>query len=139
MAKNAKKGAIYTEVYTVEEFAKIFKLSRDVVLTLIRKGEIPAICFGNQQRIPRAVVDHYFAQATTPRQRGFGMWRNNPVSLAYINKLRDRDQRSAVRFLKDIGGRTRRLHRRDAEVAEERVFSLGNIPNSVRPLRLCGR
>jgi excisionase family DNA binding protein len=103
MAKNAKKAAIYSEVYTVEEFAKIFKLSRDAVLTLIRKGEIPAICFGNQQRIPRAIVDHYFAQATTPRQRGFGMWRNNPISgLAYVNRLRDRDQRAAERFLKDI-------------------------------------
>jgi excisionase family DNA binding protein len=103
MAKNPKKTMIYSEVYTVDEFAKIFKLSRDVVLTLIRKGEIPAISFGNQQRIPRAIVDHYLAQATTPNQRGFGMWSKKPISaVAYVNKLRDREQRSPEKFLKDI-------------------------------------
>ena len=103
MAKNAKKAAIYSEVYTVVEFAKIFKLSRDAVLTLIRKGEIPAIFFGNQQRIPRAVVDHYLAQATTPHQRGFGMWSKNRIaSRAYVNKLRTQDHRTAEMFLKHL-------------------------------------
>lgn len=103
MAKNAKKPASYSAVYTVEEFAKIFKLSRQSVRTLIRTGEIPAIRIGKQHRIPQTVVDHYFAQATSPQERGFGMWKKNRVpSLAYVNKLRDQDQRGTASFLKDI-------------------------------------
>jgi hypothetical protein len=38
-----QQQASYPEVYTVEEFAKLFKLSPGSVRTLIRKGEIPAI------------------------------------------------------------------------------------------------
>ena len=103
MAKNAKKAATYSAVYTVEEFAKIFKLSRQSVRSLIRTGEIPAIRIGKQHRIPQTVVDHYFVQATSPQERGFGMWKKNRVpSLTYVNKLRDQDQRGAANFLKDI-------------------------------------
>jgi excisionase family DNA binding protein len=105
MAKNEKKTVTNQEVYTVAEFAKIFKISGDRVRTLIRKGDIPAIRIGNQQRIPQAVVDHFFAQATTPHQRGFGMWRKSRrPSVAYVNKLRDQDQRAAADFLKAIAG-----------------------------------
>lgn len=105
MAKNEKKTVTNQAVYTVAEFAKIFKISGDRVRRLIRKGDIPVICIGNQQRIPQAVVDHFFAQATTPHQRGFGMWRKTRIpSLAYVNKLRDRDQRGPFDFLKDITG-----------------------------------
>jgi excisionase family DNA binding protein len=103
MAKNEKKTVTNQEVYTVVEFAKIFKISAARVRRLIRKGEIPAIRIGNQERIPQAVVDHFFAQATTPQQRGFGMWRKTRIpSLAYVNKLRKQDGRSASDFLKDI-------------------------------------
>jgi excisionase family DNA binding protein len=105
MAKNEKKTGTNQEVYTVAEFARLFKISADHVRTLIRKGDIPAIRIGNQQRIPQAVVDHFFAQATTPQQRGFGMWRKTRLpSRTYVNKLRDRDQRAAADFLKDIAG-----------------------------------
>jgi excisionase family DNA binding protein len=103
MAKNEKKTVTNQEVYTVAEFAKIFKISGARARRLIRKGDIPAIRIGNQQRIPQAVVDHFFAQATTPHQRGFGMWRKTRLpSLNYVNKLRDQDQRGAADFLKDI-------------------------------------
>ena len=103
VAKNPKKAASYSAVYTVEEFAKIFKLSLQSVRALIRTGEIPAIRIGKQHRIPQAVVDHYFAQATLPTERGFGMWKKNRVpSLPYVNKLRDQDRRGAASFLKDI-------------------------------------
>ena len=103
MAKNPKKPPSYSTVYTVEEFAKIFKFSRQSVKTLIRTGEIPAIRIGNQHRIPQTVVDHYFAQASSPQERGFGMWKKNRVpSLTYVNKLRDQDRRGAATFLKDI-------------------------------------
>ena len=105
MAKNEKKTVTDQEVYTVAEFAKIFKISGHRVRILIRKGAILAIRIGNQRRIPQAVVDHFFAQATTPHQRGFGMWRKTPLpSLACVNKLRDQDQRGAADFFKDIAG-----------------------------------
>ena len=95
--------ASYPEVYTVEEFAKLFKLSPEAVRILIRKGEIPAIRIGKQYRIPQDVVDRYFAQALPPEERGFGMWRQKPVaSLTYVNRLRDRDRRTPAAFLRDM-------------------------------------
>lgn len=98
-----QRAVIYSEVYTVEEFAKLFKLSAEAVRTLIRKGEIPAIRIGKQYRIPQAVVDRYFAQALSPEERGFGMWRQKPVaSLTYVNTLRNRDRRTPEAFLKDM-------------------------------------
>src|SRR5713101_8143496 len=93
----------YPEVYTVEEFEKLFKLSPEAVRTLIRNGEIPAIRIGKQYRIPQDVVDRYFAQALPPKERGFGMWKRRPVaSLAYVNKLRAQDRRTPEQFLKDM-------------------------------------
>jgi excisionase family DNA binding protein len=61
-----QQPASYPEVYTVEEFAKIFKLSPEAVRNLIRQGEILAIRIGKQYRIPQNVVDRYFAQALSP-------------------------------------------------------------------------
>ncbi len=98
-----QQQASYPEVYTVEEFAKLFKLSPEAVRTLIRKGEVPAIRIGNQYRIPQDVVDRYFAQTLPPEARGFGMWRQKPVaSLTYVNKLRDRDRRTPEAFLREM-------------------------------------
>ena len=98
-----QKQVSYPEVYTVEEFAKMFKLSPEAVRTLIRNGEILAIHIGKQYRIPQDVVDRYFAQALPPEERGFGMWRRKPVaSLAYVNKLRDKDHRTPEAFLQDM-------------------------------------
>lgn len=94
---------MYSDVYTVEEFAKIFKLSPEAVRTLIREGEISAIRIGKQYRIPQIVVDRYFAQALSPEERGFGMWKQGRIpSLTYVNKTRARDRRTPVTFLKDI-------------------------------------
>lgn len=98
-----QRAVPYPKVYTVEEFAKIFKLSPEAVRALIRKREIPAIRIGKQYRIPQDVVDRYFAQAVPPKERGFGMWKAKPVeSLTYVNKLRDRDRRTPEAFLKDM-------------------------------------
>ena len=95
--------ATYPTVYAVEEFAKIFKLSPEAVRNLIRKQEIAAIRIGKQYRIPQQIVDRYFAQATSPKERGFGMWKQKPVeSLSFVNKLRDRDYRTPEAFLKDM-------------------------------------
>ena len=81
----------------------MFRLSPEAVRGLIRKGEIPVIRIGRQYRIPQGVVDRYFAQATSPEERGFGMWKQKPVaSLTYVNKLRDGDRRTHEEFLKDM-------------------------------------
>lgn len=97
------KTIAYPSVYSVEEFAKIFKLSPEAVRNLIRQGEIPAIRIGKQYRITQDVVDRYFAQALPPEERGFGTWRQKPVeSLTYVNKLRERDRRTPDTFLKDM-------------------------------------
>lgn len=96
-------AAVYPEVYTIEEFAKLFKLSPEAVRTLIRKGEILAIRIGKQYRIPQSVVDQYFAQALPAAERGFGMWKHKPVaSLSYVNKARNRDRRTPEAFLRDM-------------------------------------
>src|SRR5215475_15005935 len=101
--ENMRQPAAYPEVYTVEEFAKVFKLSPEAVRTLIRAREIPAIRIGKQYRILQDVVDHYFAQALPPEERGFGMWRRQPVSsLAYVNKLRSKDRRTPEAFLQEM-------------------------------------
>ena len=103
MAKNAKASALYSDVYTVEEFAKIFRLSPEAVRNLIRSGEIAAIRIGKQYHIPQIVVYRYFAQALSPEERGFGMWKRNRVaSLTYVDKLRARDRRTSDVFLKDM-------------------------------------
>ncbi|MBI5167003.1 MAG: helix-turn-helix domain-containing protein [candidate division NC10 bacterium] len=95
----------YPEIYTVEEFAKIFKLSPEAVRSLIRKGDIPAIRIGKQYRIPQNVVDRYFAQAASPEELGFGMWKDRPVnSLEYINKVRNKDNRTPQEFLQEMSG-----------------------------------
>lgn len=100
---NMQKSIPYPEVYTVEEFAQMFKLSAEVVRNLIRRGEIAAIRIGKQYRIPQPVVDRYFAQALPPQERGFGMWKEKPVSsLSYVNRLRERDSRSPEAFLADL-------------------------------------
>lgn len=93
----------YPQVYTVEEFARIFKLSAEAVRSLIHKGEIPAIHIGKQYRISQDVVDRYFAQALLPEERGFGMWKQKPVaSLTYVNTRRDRDRHTPEAFLKGL-------------------------------------
>lgn len=105
--KTAKASASGSSplVYTVEEFARLFKLSPEAVQNLIRRGEIPAIRIGKQYRIPQTVVDWYFARALPPEDRGFAMWKRKPVaSLAYVNRLRERNRRTPEAFLKDMAG-----------------------------------
>jgi excisionase family DNA binding protein len=99
----SQEAAVYPEVYTVEEFAKLFKLTPEAVRTLIHEGEILAIRIGRQYRIPQSVVDQYFAQALPAEERGFGMWKRRPVaSLTYVNKVRNRDRRTPEAFLRDM-------------------------------------
>lgn len=98
-----QKSTLFPEVYTVSEFAKIFKMTEEAVRHLIRTGEIPAIRIGRQYRIPETVVKQLFTRAATPEERGFGIWRKSPVdSLDYVNKQRNKDTRSPDDFLQDL-------------------------------------
>jgi len=98
-----QKPMTYPRVYTIEEFAKLFKLSPEAVRNLIRKGEIAAIRIGKQYRIPQDVVDRFFAQAASPEERGFGMWKQQPIdSLTYVNSYREVNHRTPEAFLKGM-------------------------------------
>ena len=97
------RAIAYPKIYTIEEFGKIFKLSPKTVLALIRKREIPAIRIGSTYRIPQDVVDRYFAQVLSPKERGFGMWKQKPVaSRTYVNQIRAHDQRTPDAFLQEM-------------------------------------
>lgn len=101
--ESMRPQARYPEVYTVAEFAKVFKVSPEAVRGLIRQGEIPAIRIGKQYRIPENVVSWLFSQATAAEARGFAMWRQKPVdSLKYVKALRRKDRRAPEAFLKDM-------------------------------------
>ena len=98
-----QKQVASPEVYTVEEFAQLFKLSPEAVRNLIRQGEVAAIRIGKQYRILQPVIDRYFAQASLPEERGFGMWQKKPVnSLRHVNNLRERETRSPEAFLAEL-------------------------------------
>ena len=97
------KAASQPSVYTVEEFAAVFRLSPEAVRSLIRRGEISAIRIGRQYRIPRQVVARLFAQAVSPEERGFGIWKGKPInSIRYVNALRDAERRSPEEFLASL-------------------------------------
>ncbi len=93
---------IYEEkVFTVEEVARIFKLSASSVRRLIHEGELPAIRLGRRYRVPKSVIDDYFAQPAitnfTPEDLGFGLWRDRSDvedGVEYVNRLRDKNAKS---------------------------------------------
>jgi putative molybdopterin biosynthesis protein len=54
------------EVYTVEEVAKMLKISPMTVYRLIRQGELPVKKIGGRFRIPRAALEAYLATLEKP-------------------------------------------------------------------------
>jgi excisionase family DNA binding protein len=105
--KTMAKAVSQPNVFTVEEFAGIFRLSPEAVRSLIRKGEIAAIRIGRQYRIPRQVVARLFAQAVAPEERGFGMWKGKPLhSVRYVNAVRNAERKSAEEFLASLVSET---------------------------------
>lgn len=89
------KEKSYEEVYTVEEVAGIFKLSRGSVRNLIKKGEIPAIKIGKQYRIPESIINKFYFQTykiAEPEKSGYGMLKNIDIpgdGLEYVSKVRN--------------------------------------------------
>jgi len=58
------------EAYTAEEVAKILRVSRQTVYTLIREGKIPHFKVGNKVRIKRADLDKITNTETQPETTG---------------------------------------------------------------------
>ena len=89
------KEKSYEEVYTVEEVAGIFKLSRGSVRNLIKKGEIPAIKIGKQYRIPESIIEKFYFQIykiSEPEKAGYGMLKNSNNTgdgLEYVKRVRN--------------------------------------------------
>lgn len=56
------------EAYTAEEVAKILRVSRQTVYTLIREGKIPHFKVGNKVRIKRADLNKITNTETQPEK-----------------------------------------------------------------------
>ncbi len=52
-------------VYTVQEFAEIFKISRQHAYSLAKKGEVPSITLGNCKRITAETIEQLLHQGRT--------------------------------------------------------------------------
>lgn len=87
----------YDEVYTVADFARIFKFSESAVRALIRQKKINAIKIGSRYRIPRKTFDQFFSQANLRYEdvvdECYGMWEGRQDikdGLNYVKALRSR-------------------------------------------------
>ncbi|MBI3913977.1 MAG: helix-turn-helix domain-containing protein [Chloroflexi bacterium] len=88
-------------VYTVEQVARIFKLTPRAVRELIREGDLPAKRVGRYYRVPKSVIEGFFAQARkttfTPEDLGFGIWkarRDIRDGATEVNRMRNRNRKS---------------------------------------------
>ena len=52
-------------VYTVQEFAEIFKISRSHAYSLAKTGEVPCIILGNCKRITAETIEQLLNQGRT--------------------------------------------------------------------------
>ena len=52
-------------VYTVQEFAEIFKISRSHAYSLVKKGEVPYITLGKCKRITAETIEQLLRQGRT--------------------------------------------------------------------------
>lgn len=93
----------YEGVFTVMDFAEIFRISESAVRTLIRKGKLKAIKIGGQYRIPKSIVDSFFEKVKCdgseeeqkdPVDHCFGMWEDREDikdGVEYVNRIRSRE------------------------------------------------
>lgn len=89
----------YDAVYSVGEVARIFRLTPRTVRALIRDGEIPAIRLGRHYRVPKPIIDAFFANPLksnfTPAEVGFGARKRGKLdSVVQVNRIRQRNKKS---------------------------------------------
>jgi excisionase family DNA binding protein len=51
-------------VYTVEEAAKLLRISRPSAYLAVKRGEIPTISIGHRKLVPRAQLEKMLGQAS---------------------------------------------------------------------------
>lgn len=75
------------KVYTPDEVAQIFQISKHTVYELIKRGELKAFKISNKMRIEQSELDRFKAEQTAPTQR---QHTSSPVTSgpSYTNSLR---------------------------------------------------
>ena len=54
---------VATEVYTVEEVAKILRIGRNAAYAAVKSGEIPSRKLGSRILVPKFALDRWLAAA----------------------------------------------------------------------------
>ena len=93
-------------LFTVEEVARIFRLTEAAIRRLIRVREIPAIRFGKEYRIPRQFVENKLSPITdeTLEFSGFGVWKGKkyPSGEDWVSEHRKNEKRSLAQYVEDL-------------------------------------
>jgi excisionase family DNA binding protein len=91
------------QLFTVDEVAKIFRLTQAAIRRMIRAKELPAIKFGKEYRIPQSVIQNILNPLTDAnlKDAGFGLWKTekSPRGEAWVRKTRDSDTRGLSEYL----------------------------------------
>jgi excisionase family DNA binding protein len=94
----------YEDVFSIDEVARILKISKRYLFKLIKEGKLGAMKIGREYRIPKSVVDSYFSQASAgpspAREYGFGTWADRADviedSVDYVNRIRAECEKSSL-------------------------------------------
>lgn len=97
----------YDAVYSINEVARIFRLTPRAVRALIRDGELPAIRLGQDYRVPKPVIDAFFANPLksnfTPADLGFGAFKRGKLdSVAQVNRMRQRSKKTLKNVVTEL-------------------------------------
>lgn len=94
----------YEDVFSIEEVAKILKISRRYILKLIKEGKFGAIKIGKEYRIPKSVIDSFFMQAITlptpSEEYAYGLWAERTDltedSVEYVRRVREKSDKKSL-------------------------------------------
>ncbi len=93
-------------LFTVDEVAKIFRLTQAAIRRMIRDKEIPAIKLGKEYRIPQQVVQNILNPLTQANltTAGFGVFKGKklPSAEEFVRQIRDDDPRGLNEYLADL-------------------------------------
>lgn len=98
------KVSYYEDVFSVDEVAKILKISKKYLVKLIREGKFGAMKIGKEYRVPKSVVDSFFNEAFTGpypvKEYGFGIWADRKDipedGVEYVNKIREESDKKEL-------------------------------------------
>jgi excisionase family DNA binding protein len=99
----------HEKVYTVDEVASIFRVTRRTIRQLIHSGTLPAMRLGRIYRIPQSAIDRYFNLPArthlTPEDLGFGVFAQDTVdedSVEYVNRFREAEDQSLQEMVETL-------------------------------------